>query len=105
MGDLGRSIKSRRAVAEDLAAYLPATIELATTAILIGVTIGIALGLLSALRRNSWIDHYGAHRQPLWRQHAGLLAGAAWRSTSSMCGSAGRPGRAGSMPACSRRPT
>ncbi len=57
MGDLGRSIKSRRAVAEDLAAYLPATIELATTAILIGVTVGMALGLLSALRRNSWLDH------------------------------------------------
>jgi peptide/nickel transport system permease protein len=56
-GDLGRSIKSRRAVAEDLAAYLPATIELATTAILIGVTVGMALGLVSALRRNSWLDH------------------------------------------------
>jgi peptide/nickel transport system permease protein len=57
VGDLGRSIKSRRAVAEDLAAYLPATIELATTAILIGATLGISLGLLSALRRNTWIDH------------------------------------------------
>ncbi|MCB0042677.1 MAG: ABC transporter permease [Caldilinea sp.] len=56
-GDLGRSIKSRRPVAEDLASYLPATIELATTAILIGVTVGMALGLLSALRRNSWLDH------------------------------------------------
>ncbi len=56
-GDLGRSIKSRRAVAEDLASYLPATIELATTAILFGVTVGVALGLLSALRRNTWIDH------------------------------------------------
>ncbi len=56
-GDLGRSIKSRRAVAEDLRAYLPATIELATTAILIGVTVGMLLGLVSALRRNSWLDH------------------------------------------------
>jgi ABC-type dipeptide/oligopeptide/nickel transport system permease component len=57
VGDLGRSIKSRRLVAEDLAAYLPATIELATTAIVIGVTLGISLGLLSALRRNTWLDH------------------------------------------------
>ncbi|MFO7631218.1 MAG: ABC transporter permease, partial [Caldilinea sp.] len=56
-GDLGRSIKSRRAVAEDLAAYLPATIELATTAILFGVSVGVALGLISALRRNTWLDH------------------------------------------------
>lgn len=57
VGDLGRSIKSRRPVADDLAAYLPATIELATAAILIGATLGISLGLLSALRRNTWIDH------------------------------------------------
>jgi peptide/nickel transport system permease protein len=56
-GDLGRSIKSRRPVMEDLRAFLPATIELATAAILFGVTLGMILGLLSALRRNSWIDH------------------------------------------------
>ncbi|MBW7881794.1 MAG: ABC transporter permease [Caldilineaceae bacterium] len=56
-GDLGRSIKSRRPVMEDLAAYLPATIELATTAILLGVTVGMGLGLLSSLWRNSWLDH------------------------------------------------
>jgi peptide/nickel transport system permease protein len=57
-GDMGRSIKSRRAVVEDLRAFLPATIELATTAILFGATIGLILGLTSALMRNSWIDHF-----------------------------------------------
>ena len=56
-GDLGRSIKSRRPVVEDLRAFLPATIELATFAIVIGMTIGIALGLASAMRRNTWVDH------------------------------------------------
>ena len=56
-GDLGRSIKSRRPVLDDLRAYLPATIELATVAIFFGVTIGMTLGLVSALRRNSWLDH------------------------------------------------
>ena len=56
-GDLGRSIKSRRAVVEDLRVFLPASIDLATAAIIFGVSIGMALGLLSALRRNSWIDH------------------------------------------------
>jgi peptide/nickel transport system permease protein len=56
-GDMGRSIKSRRAVAEDIRSFLPATIELASVAILFGVTIGIALGVLSSLFRNSWIDH------------------------------------------------
>jgi peptide/nickel transport system permease protein len=57
-GDLGRSIKSRRAVVEDLRAFLPATIELATAAILVGATIGLIFGLLSALMRNSWLDHF-----------------------------------------------
>lgn len=56
-GDLGRSIKSRRPVMEDLRAFLPATIELATVAILFGVAIGMSLGVLSALWRNSWLDH------------------------------------------------
>lgn len=56
-GDLGMSIKSRRPVVDDLRQRLPATIELATAAILVGVLFGIFFGLLSALRRNSWIDH------------------------------------------------
>lgn len=56
-GDLGRSIKSRRPVIEDLKAFLPATIELATVAIVFGVFIGMAFGIFSALWRNSWLDH------------------------------------------------
>lgn len=55
-GDLGRSIKSRRPVLEDLNAYLPATIELATAAIVFGVVVGMLFGVLSAVRRNSWLD-------------------------------------------------
>ncbi len=56
-GDLGRSIKSRRPVVEDLRAFLPATIELATASILLGMVIGVTFGLISALRRNTWLDH------------------------------------------------
>jgi len=56
-GDLGMSIKSRRPVIEDLRQRLPATIELATAAIVVGVSFGLIFGLLSALRRNSLLDH------------------------------------------------
>ena len=56
-GDLGRSIKSRRAVVDDLRAFLPATIELATMSVAFGVALGMILGLLSAVWRNSWLDH------------------------------------------------
>lgn len=55
-GDLGRSIRSRRPVLDDLKAYLPATIELATSATILGVGLGLAFGVLSAVLRNSPID-------------------------------------------------
>lgn len=55
-GDLGRSITNRRPVLDDLQRYLPATIELATTAILMAVVVGIPFGMISALKRNLWPD-------------------------------------------------
>ncbi len=56
-GDLGTSLSTHRPVMEDLREFLPATIELATTSILIGVTTGLAVGILSAVRRGTWLDH------------------------------------------------
>jgi len=55
-GDLGMSIHSRRPVIEDLKAFLPATIELAASAIVVGIVMGVTLGVLSAVYRNRWID-------------------------------------------------
>jgi peptide/nickel transport system permease protein len=56
-GDLGRSLYTTRPIADDLAARLPATIELTLVAMVVSVLIGIPLGVCSALWRNSWIDH------------------------------------------------
>ena len=56
-GNLGKSIKSRRPVIEDLKAFLPATIELALSSILLGILVGVTFGILSAVSRNSWLDH------------------------------------------------
>jgi len=56
-GDLGRSIFTRRPVAEDLLSRLPATIELALAAVLMASIVGVPLGVISALYRNSWLDH------------------------------------------------
>jgi peptide/nickel transport system permease protein len=55
-GNLGRSIRSRQPVADDIARFLPATIELATTAIVFGIAIGVSLGIASAVWRNTLID-------------------------------------------------
>jgi len=55
-GDLGNSIRTRRPVADDLRDYLPATLELSIAAMGIAVVLGITLGILAAVRRNSLID-------------------------------------------------
>ena len=88
-GDLGLSVTSRRPVAEDLAQYLPATIELTASAFLITVLIGVPVGILSAARRGGPIDHatrlvsiagvslpifwLGLVLQVLFYKHLGLL--------------------------------
>ena len=56
-GDLGRSFKTERPVATDLADRLPATLELALLATLLALVVGIPLGFLAAVRRDSAIDH------------------------------------------------
>ena len=56
-GDLGISIATQRPVLDDIAQYAPATIELATAGFLISVVIGIPLGVIAAVRRDSWIDN------------------------------------------------
>jgi peptide/nickel transport system permease protein len=56
-GDLGVSISSRRPVLQDIIDYAPATIELATVAFVLSAAIGLPLGVLAAVRRDSWIDH------------------------------------------------
>jgi peptide/nickel transport system permease protein len=55
-GNLGTSIRTRRPVADDLRDYLPATLELALAAMGIGLVLGISLGIVAAVRRNSWLD-------------------------------------------------
>jgi len=56
-GNMGISLFTQRPVAEDLLARLPATLELALYAIVLAVVAGIPLGVVAALRRNSWLDH------------------------------------------------
>ena len=56
-GDLGNSIASRRPVLDDIVDYAPATIELGTIAFALALAVGLPLGVLAAVRRDSWIDH------------------------------------------------
>lgn len=54
--DLGRSIRSNRPVLEEILSRLGATAELAFTSIAIAIIIGVPVGVLSAIRRNSIFD-------------------------------------------------
>jgi len=56
-GNLGRSIKSKRPVLDDIRQYLPATIELATTSIIAGLILGVGMGIISAVWRGKLIDY------------------------------------------------
>ena len=55
-GDLGDSIRFGRPVALMLAERLPMTIELGLAAMGLALIVGIPLGIISALRRNSSVD-------------------------------------------------
>ena len=56
IGDLGSSTSTGRKVVEDLKQYFPATLELATAGILIGILFGVPLGILAAHHHNRWVD-------------------------------------------------
>jgi peptide/nickel transport system permease protein len=55
-GDLGESQQTHRPVTTDLAQYLPATIELATAAMILALVLGVALGVVAAISRDRWPD-------------------------------------------------
>lgn len=56
-GNLGQSLYTTRPIVDDLAARLPATLELTLVAMIVSVVVGIPLGVLSAVWRNSLLDH------------------------------------------------
>jgi peptide/nickel transport system permease protein len=56
-GDLGTSVRSHQSVTKDLKTYLPATLELVLTSMLIAIVVGLPLGVLAGARKGGWLDH------------------------------------------------
>jgi len=54
--DLGTSWQTHRPVAQDLAQAIPATMEIALTAIVMGIIVGLVLGAIAAYRRGHITD-------------------------------------------------
>jgi peptide/nickel transport system permease protein len=55
-GDLGRSFSSRQPVSSEILGRLPATARLGAAAMAFAVVAGMPLGMLAAVRRNTWLD-------------------------------------------------
>jgi len=56
-GDLGRSLMTRRPVVQELIERFPATIELAFFSLALATVLGIAVGVLSAVKRYTILDY------------------------------------------------
>lgn len=56
-GDFGDSVYTGRPVADDIAQFLPATLELVLFSITIAVIFGVPLGVLAAVNQNRFPDH------------------------------------------------
>ncbi|HZO25551.1 MAG TPA: ABC transporter permease [Chloroflexota bacterium] len=55
-GDLGISYRSKLPVAQEVISRLPATVELASAALVFAVIIGLSMGIISAVKRNTIFD-------------------------------------------------
>lgn len=55
-GDFGTSVRYSMPVTRMLAERLPMTVELSIAALLISMFIGVPLGIISAVKHNSWVD-------------------------------------------------
>jgi peptide/nickel transport system permease protein len=55
-GDFGESVRYGMPVTRMLAERLPMTIELSISALIISILVGLPLGIISAVKHNSWVD-------------------------------------------------
>jgi peptide/nickel transport system permease protein len=84
-GDLGRALMTGNPVTADIARVFPATIELATLAIVFGTGLGVPLGVYAATRRGRWGDQIvrvislcGYSVPVFWFGMMGLIVFYAW---------------------------
>jgi peptide/nickel transport system permease protein len=55
-GNLGDSIRDRRPVTTEIIEVAPSTMQLAIAALLLSSAVGMTLGIVAAVRQNSWMD-------------------------------------------------
>jgi ABC-type dipeptide/oligopeptide/nickel transport system permease component len=55
-GDFGRSFRFSKPVTELLIERLPITVELSIAALFVSILVGVPLGIISAIKHNTWVD-------------------------------------------------
>ncbi len=55
-GDFGRTIRGNLVLSNEIASRFPATIELSLVSLFLATILGVPIGILSAVKRNSWFD-------------------------------------------------
>jgi peptide/nickel transport system permease protein len=58
-GDLGHSLWTKESILAEYARRFPVTLQLALLTVLISVAFGVGVGVLSAVRQESWLDYAG----------------------------------------------
>lgn len=58
-GDLGRSLISQKPVIDQISFVLPYSLQLTFAAIIVGLALGIPVGVITAIKRNSPTDYVG----------------------------------------------
>jgi ABC-type dipeptide/oligopeptide/nickel transport system permease component len=58
-GDLGNSLITGKSISEQIWSVFPDTLALALTALVVGAAVGIPVGVITAVKRNGWIDFSG----------------------------------------------
>jgi len=65
-GDLGEGFQNRRSVMGDILQRLPVTLQLGAMAMVIGLMIALPIGIISAIRQDSWIDYIARSTAIAW---------------------------------------
>jgi len=58
-GDLGDSLVTRQSAWSQISFVLPYTLELTLAAVLIALGLGLPTGIITAVKRNTWVDYLG----------------------------------------------
>jgi peptide/nickel transport system permease protein len=56
-GDLGISLRTKEPVTQLIISKLPVTLELSLLAMIVALLVGISMGIIAAVRKDSWVDH------------------------------------------------